>query len=949
MPNSEEDVLEILANIADISSPYKRGLKLADIAPKLTTPNSLLQALEIVSKIREPEPCALALSKLSPYLNDSQILEALRLASSINTSSSNRTNAITILSSRVTPDLILEALEIARKIVSTREYRACTDFLAAIIPQVSPKLLQEVLAIAYKIDDEESRKNCIDAVVELNEDLEQFYNSSNTDLNKAKSSDHIDNSASRYRAERNEKIDRDFCSVPRTRAKILGLLFYYLGGEQRSQVFEKLIETIEEIPAQPCKARSLMALAPYLPKNLAKRAAERAFIIVKEIIKNIARETQDSSIHSFDGQIYLLKIQKLEIQLHTLPISTLLGEILSILEAAESFLFSDIIWWKPNMIEGLPPEPIPTPRQTIEHEPEFVINETNIDFGNAVIGFVGLLGDEVEMAQPETAPNTVAQPINPPPEKRYLNAGIKEHEHDKPLVVGETYLLEFKVDIEKGIFSSARLPDNKMLFNEEETMIDLTIQLDGDDFDIAPSTRTLTLLRYGASKKVSFAITPKQERRSTLTATVHKEGNFVIEMELTFPVGVKDTEVATSSVHGRLLSDAQYLKPRTLGMGFKQVEAGYECIVWGTVSERVVLPLNSVELNVLIDGARKAMMDVVMYKDANNTNIFQSLIDIDADSSAAALKTLAFAGAELFQGLFFGPAAGTDVMEIGDSLKELAMRDTPIKLQIVAENFPVPWGLLYFGETRNGATLDWNNFLGMRHIIEQIPRQRKMRVYDYEIKSNNPSLSVSLNLNISIDEQMKFNGVARQVQDWLQRSASSKGAIELTQRQTKTDLLTALSSLSNDQLMYFYCHANTYNPSESRDPGSSFITLTNHERITLADLKREAPMRDTLPGNPLIFLNACESAEISPEFYDGFVPYFMAKGARGVVGTECKMPALFATEWAMLFFPRFLGGAPLSELFLELRQEFCKQHNNPLGLLYTVYCNGDTYINPSLI
>lgn len=170
----------------------------------------------------------------------------------------------------------------------------------------------------------------------------------------------------------------------------------------------------------------------------------------------------------------------------------------------------------------------------------------------------------------------------------------------------------------------------------------------------------------------------------------------------------------------------------------------------------------------------------------------------------------------------------------------------------------------------------------------------------------------------------------------------------LIQRQSTTALLAALSSLSNDQLMYFYCHANTANPADQGGPWSSFIELTNRDRVTLADLKREAPMEEALPGNPLIFINACESAEISPEFYDGFVPYFMAKGARGVVGTECKMPALFATEWALLFFPRFLGGAPLGELFLELRQEFCKQHGNPLGLLYTVYCNGDTYIKPGL-
>jgi len=97
-----------------------------------------------------------------------------------------------------------------------------------------------------------------------------------------------------------------------------------------------------------------------------------------------------------------------------------------------------------------------------------------------------------------------------------------------------------------------------------------------------------------------------------------------------------------------------------------------------------------------------------------------------------------------------------------------------------------------------------------------------------------------------------------------------------------------------------------------------------------------------------VFINACESAQMSPAFYDGFVPYFMAKGARGVVGTECQTPALFAAEWAERFFERFLGGEALGELFLGLRQDFLNQYGNPLGLMYAVHCDGDTQIQPGL-
>jgi hypothetical protein len=103
-----------------------------------------------------------------------------------------------------------------------------------------------------------------------------------------------------------------------------------------------------------------------------------------------------------------------------------------------------------------------------------------------------------------------------------------------------------------------------------------------------------------------------------------------------------------------------------------------------------------------------------------------------------------------------------------------------------------------------------------------------------------------------------------------------------------------------------------------------------------------------LRGNPLVFINACESAELSPLFYDGFVPYFMMKGARGVIGTECRTPGVFAARWAEEFFNRFLRGDPLGLTFLELRREFLATHGNPLGLLYAVHCSSDTQIQPAL-
>ena len=61
-----------------------------------------------------------------------------------------------------------------------------------------------------------------------------------------------------------------------------------------------------------------------------------------------------------------------------------------------------------------------------------------------------------------------------------------------------------------------------------------------------------------------------------------------------------------------------------------------------------------------------------------------------------------------------------------------------------------------------------------------------------------------------------------------------------------------------------------------------------------------------------------------------------------MIGTECDTPALFAKEFATRFFRRFLNGDELGRVMLSLRQEFLHDHNNVMGLLYAVYCDGNT-------
>jgi hypothetical protein len=165
-------------------------------------------------------------------------------------------------------------------------------------------------------------------------------------------------------------------------------------------------------------------------------------------------------------------------------------------------------------------------------------------------------------------------------------------------------------------------------------------------------------------------------------------------------------------------------------------------------------------------------------------------------------------------------------------------------------------------------------------VIEQFPLQNDMTTPDGVIATM-PSLSLSVNFNDEIDTQMRSDYVARQGRYW-ESACLSRSGLHLITRRLSDEVLTALrNEATDDQILYLYCHAGAAGLDDPGGPDASWLKLSGGKKIRVKDLKLHAPTRVPLAGHPLVFINACESAELSPLFYDGFVPYFMAKGARG--------------------------------------------------------------------
>jgi len=551
-----------------------------------------------------------------------------------------------------------------------------------------------------------------------------------------------------------------------------------------------------------------------------------------------------------------------------------------------------------------------------------------------------LMAEEAEEMAGEPGPSAEAGP-----EKRWINAEIEDHDKNEPLEMGEVYTLAFDVDTQVRATSLVTGAVFDYQFEAGEETVALTVQLESDDFEIYTGPQMLRVPRVGKSKgKARFDIEPKHEGEGIINAVFLKDGNFIQVITLKLYTG----ELFSSQTLGRPVDAAFAVRPRDVNLTILNTGTGFQVIMSGAVGAMATLFITLAELDQWVTEVRRVLRDDVVYmRGPDRTYVYQSGIDVPPEMNQAALQRLARTGFRLYQRVFYGPAADAQANLLGDRLRQMAQQER-LKIQIFSQQFMLPWGILYMvdEDAYDPDHVDPEMFLGLKHIIEHIPLQPDMRVIDRTIDSR-PRLAVGLNVNTDIEAQVERPVVTEQQAYW--DRIGQGGLVEVRLRKTGDEVVRALADTANaEQVLYFYCHAVSKSLAEGGGPDASTLVLSGDERLVLGDLYIDAPSKKGLPGAPLVFINACESAELSPLFYDGFVPYFMAKGARGVIGTECETPALFAAEWARCFFDRFLAGEPLGQVFLDLRREFYYEHNNLLGLLYALYVDGDTHIAPAV-
>lgn len=533
----------------------------------------------------------------------------------------------------------------------------------------------------------------------------------------------------------------------------------------------------------------------------------------------------------------------------------------------------------------------------------------------------------------------------PPTEQRWINAELVDHPSNEPLQIGQPYTLAFDVDTQVRDASIAKDAPFTYQYSEDESSVTLTVQLSSSDFAIHTEPQKLIVPRQGRSKnKARFDIEPQHDGEGVISAVFLKDGNFIQLLTLKIHVG-SSHRIETESM-SRPLESAFDVQPRDLSLVITHTGLNFKLILAGCVCAEATLPLTLAEIDQMAKRVRAVFSRLVNSEvGTKGVRVYQSRLDIPEAVNRVALKQLAETGYLLFQQIFFGDAADAQTRLVGERLIALS-ESQRLKIQVVSQQFLLPWGLLYLASEFDPDSVQPERFLGFKHVIEHIPLQPSMQVVDSIIKSQ-PNLTVSLNVNREIEKESGQPLIQEQVNYW--NDVAVQHAAKVVVRDSREAIEKSLADPNNaDQLLYFYCHAVSKSLDEGGGPDDSRLEFPGSS-LTLKDLKLRAPARKPFVSAPLVFINACESAELSPLFYGGFVPYFMSKGARGVIGTECEIPALFARHWAERFFDQFLTGKTLAEVMLDLRREFLFKHNNVLGLLYAVYCDGDTRIVPAVL
>ena len=364
------------------------------------------------------------------------------------------------------------------------------------------------------------------------------------------------------------------------------------------------------------------------------------------------------------------------------------------------------------------------------------------------------------------------------------------------------------------------------------------------------------------------------------------------------------------------------------------------------------------ELSHIIDDTRRKLLRVTM------SDAYATKLDPGKDDCLDAMWTLAAAGRDLYVRLF-RLELDSAIMTVSEKLRELPPPPgSVIQVSVAydAADFLFPWALLYDGALPDESWKlpDPDGFWGLRYCIEQ--RQPGWQQAPASVRTHPDPQRMAFMLWDQFANAAEHSAMIGAL------FGKRPGDLEVS-----TPPINRASAASKEMtaadakdIYYFYAHAHVRNPNRSAGildafvdeyqklpPGGkareafgeayklaveeadedSWIKLT-YGRLALTDLYAGAVR---FRSSPLVFINACESSQLTPSLSgESFVRFFLDRGAAAFLGTECTMTAVFAHPFGEFVLRRLLDGDTIGVALLAARKHFA-ENRNPLGLAYSQY------------
>jgi CHAT domain-containing protein len=155
--------------------------------------------------------------------------------------------------------------------------------------------------------------------------------------------------------------------------------------------------------------------------------------------------------------------------------------------------------------------------------------------------------------------------------------------------------------------------------------------------------------------------------------------------------------------------------------------------------------------------------------------------------------------------------------------------------------------------------------------------------------------------------------------------------------ETRDGVRQALTDVANPaDVLYFYTHGGI----QAGSPYLKISTGVQEDSIEYTDLN--AWRVNLSRSQPLVVLNACESADYTPERFENLIRFFTERGAAGVLGTQCMVQEQLANAFILRFFEAFWRCVPAGQAVFDARQALlCAEQPDPRGLIYSLFAPAD--------